>query len=178
MRVFFAFQIDPYISLDIVSWRDSHLLHQGTPVPMENFHVTLAFVGEIAVPEIENLCLLVDKWQEKPCFKGGVLALDRAGYWHQHGIFWLGPSTWPEHLTDLGDKLQSLATRVGGKGDRKAFQPHVTLLRHCDIAQEAPSTIPIFRVRYEEFTLFESRQSKRGITYHPLQSWDLAMRSV
>ena len=174
MRVFFAVQIDPATSLEIAIWRDRQFPGQGRAVSMANFHITLAFIGELTEAKLERLCLCVDKLLENQRITGGAMELDQIGYWHKQGIFWLGPGAWPEQMTLLARKLESLGTRVGGKRAKKSFLPHVTLLRHCESAHSAPSIIPVFRVEYGEFALFESRQGKQGISYHALQVWNLA----
>jgi len=177
MRVFFAVPIDANTCLEIATWRDRSFPGQGRPVPMANFHITLAFIGNVSMPKLEHLCLSVDKLMEKQQLTGGSMELDEAGYWHKHGIFWLGPKSWPRQLTQLASKLKSLGTRVGAKRDKKPFQPHMTLLRHCDIAHSAPSVIPAFRVDYTQFARFDSRQGKQGFSYHALQYWDLITQS-
>ena len=173
MRVFFGLELDASTALQITDWRDRQLPCAGTPVPPANFHITLAFVGPLDNPAIERLCESVEEWLARSEVAGGALSLDQTGYWDKPGIYWLGPSSWPEPLSRLSRKLRGLATAAGAKRDRNPFQPHITLYRRCTGAPLAPSQAPVFSLAYRHFSLFESRQGKKGVSYHSLQDWDL-----
>jgi 2'-5' RNA ligase len=173
MRAFFGLELDPRTALQVNHWRERQLRCAGKPVPTANFHITLAFLGALAEPAIERLCLSVDDWLQRANITGATLQLDRTGYWHKQAIYWLGATHWPEQLTRLAHKLSSLGGAVGAKHDRNSFQPHITLYRNCHDAPPAPALPPAFTLRYEHFALFESRQGKAGVSYHVLQDWEL-----
>jgi RNA 2',3'-cyclic 3'-phosphodiesterase len=172
-RVFFGLELDPVTALQVANWRDRQLNCTATPVPPANFHITLAFIGALNDPAIERLCLSVDDWLARTAIHGGSLILDRTGYWNKPGVYWLGPGSWPEPLTRLAKKLSSLGSAVGAKRDRKAFAPHITVFRQCAAAPPAAATMPAIPLSYRHFVLFESRQGKRGVSYHALQHWNL-----
>jgi 2'-5' RNA ligase len=174
MRIFFGLELDADTALAIADWRDRQLHCDGRPVPPANFHITLAFIGELPMPDIERLCRAVDDWDPASRVPGGTLSLDRTGYWHRPGIFWLGPTEWPGNLATLARKLASLAGSRGGKRDRNDFQPHVTLYRRCSNPPPGPALVPGIEMRYRHCTLFESRQGRQGVSYHALQDWQLA----
>lgn len=174
MRVFFGLEPDAATALAIADWRDRQLLCQGRPVPPANFHVTLAFIGELPGAGIERLCGSVDDWMGRTGTPGGVLYLDRTGYWPRPGIFWLGPGNWPDHLTGMARKLGSLGGAVGGRRDRNPFQPHITLFRGCTEPPPAPPVNPELAMPYGHLSLFESRQGRHGVSYHALEDWPLA----
>jgi RNA 2',3'-cyclic 3'-phosphodiesterase len=173
MRVFFGLELDPATSLQIADWRDRQLSSPASPVPAANFHITLAFPGSLSGPALERLCLSVDEWLARTAIEGATLTLDRTGYWSKPGIYWLGPSNWPDGLTRLAQKLNSLGAAAGAKRDRNTFQPHITLFRQCSTAPPAPAQIPDITLHYQHFALFESRQGKRGVSYHVMHDWDL-----
>lgn len=173
MRVFFGLELDAATALAIADWRDRQLLCHGRPVPPANFHITLAFIGELPGQAIERLCGGVDDWLTHGEVPDGVLKLDRTGYWPRPGIFWLGPCEWPEHLSRLARKLGSLSGPVGGRRDRNTFQPHITLFRRCTEPPPAPPCIPPLTLHYQHCSLFESRQGRQGVSYHVLQDWPL-----
>ncbi len=173
MRVFFGLEPDAATTLAIADWRDRQLHCSGRPVPAANFHITLAFIGELKEPAIDRLCRAVDGWAPRDV-PGATLTLDRTGYWPRPGIFWLGPGEWPGHLARLAGKLGGLAGSAGGRRDRNSFQPHITLYRGCSEPPPAPPSIPPLQMQYGHFTLFESRQGRQGVSYHALQDWDLA----
>jgi len=174
MRTFFALELPPQLAMSIADWRDRQPGGTGRPVPPANFHVTLAFIGQLADDRLERLCHSVDDFLTHDRPAGSELALDHTGYWPRPGIYWLGPSTWPESLTQLATRLRALATAAGARRDRNRFQPHVTLLRSCDTPPAAPTTAPAFQLSYRHFTLFESRQGRHGVSYHSLHYWNLS----
>jgi 2'-5' RNA ligase len=174
MRVFFGLELEPTTSLQIADWRDRQLACAGTPVPPANFHITLAFIGALDDHSIERLCLSVDDWLTQKATRGAALQLACTGYWHKPGIYWLGPSNWPEQLTRLAQKLNNLGSAAGAKRDRNRFQPHITLFRQCSAPPPAPMQVPTINMNYTHFVLFESRQGKRGVSYHVLQDWEFS----
>jgi len=176
MRVFFGLEIDPPTALRIADWRDRQLHCDGRPVSPANFHITLAFVGELGDASMEQLCASVDAWAGQGRAPPGTLSLDRVGYWQRAGIYWLGPASWPPGLTSLATKLRHLASAAGARRDRNTFQPHVSLFRRCTGAPPAPPSIPELALEYNHFCLFESRQGRRGVSYHVLEAWQLGFR--
>jgi 2'-5' RNA ligase len=171
-RVFFGLELDTATTLKIADWRDRQIACDGRPVPTSNFHLTLAFVGELSESAIERLCLAVDDWLTPSNIRGATLNLDCTGYWAKTGIFWLGATSWPDQLDQMTGKLGNLAGSVGAKRDKRSFQPHVTLYRRCQTAPVAPLDVPNIALDYRHCTLFESRQGRHGVSYHALQDWD------
>ncbi len=174
MRVFFGLETEPASALAIGDWRDRQLHAGGRPVPPANFHITLAFVGEIGERALESLCDSADAWLDNAPCAAGCLRLDTAGYWPRPGIYWLGPATWPHTLGAAAQKLRHLATAAGARRDRNPFRPHVTLFRNCDQPPPAPAREPGIDFAYDRITLFESRRGRQGVGYHPLADWPLA----
>lgn len=172
MRLFFALEAEPDTARAIADWRDTRLVADGRPVPAANFHITLAFVGDLPHTKSERLAGAVDNWGA--AVAGGDLVLDSPGYWPTVGIFWLGPARWPEALDDLAAKLRSLSSAAGARRDGKAFRPHVTLFRRCEQPPPAPAALPAISWHYSHFSLMESVQGKSGVSYRPLASWALS----
>jgi 2'-5' RNA ligase len=174
MRTFFALELPAGLVLQLADWRDRQLGGCGRPVPPANFHITLAFVGKLSGGALERLQLAVDSWLAGEPARGDTLLLDRVGYWPRPGIYWLGPGDWPDSLAGLAAKLRRLGSAAGAPRDRSSFAPHVTLFRNCEGAPAAPAQLPAFSFSYSHFTLFESRQGRSGVSYHPLRQWELA----
>ena len=99
--------------------------------------------------------------------------MDSTGFWQRPGIYWLGPREWPRQLEQLVRRLGAISGQVGGKQEKRRYQPHVTLFRGCREAPPQPAQAPAFSFAYDHFTLFESRQGKQGVSYHPLADWEL-----
>lgn len=174
MRTFFGLELPADTAMQIADWRDRQFGPGGRPVPPANFHITLAFIGEVAPPAVERLCHAVDVWLAREDVPGAGLELDCTGYWPKPGIYWLGADSWPRSLSAMAAKLGQLATTAGARRDRNPFQPHVTLFRNCTAAPAAPALQPAFALHFRHITLFESRQGKTGVSYHAVQHWDLS----
>ena len=173
MRLFFALEAEPATALQIADWRDTALMVDGRPVPPANFHITLAFVGELSHAKSDQLANAVDAHIEQMTLAPASLLLDQPGYWPKPGIFWLGPTSWPESLTALTGKLRGLATAAGARKDHNTFRPHVTLFRRCALPPTAPTGVPQITWPYSHFSLMESVKGKNGVSYRPMTSWSL-----
>jgi len=173
MRVFFGIEPGSETRQSIADWRDRYGLAAGKPVPPANFHVTLAFIGDVNDRDLETLCHTVDEQQRGQAFVAGALTLDRVGYWPGPAIYWMGTSQDVPQISQLAHKLQSLSGRVGGRSTKKAFTPHITLYRNCGAPPPAPVVLPDIELTYTQITLFESKPGRTGVSYHPLAEWDL-----
>ncbi|WP_279246632.1 RNA 2',3'-cyclic phosphodiesterase [Candidatus Litorirhabdus singularis] len=169
MRAFFAFKPKPEICLNIESWRRLNWPLLARPVPVANYHMTLAFLGDINEPQLEAL---IDKTStlELPSFK---LTLDTTGFWSKTGILWLGPSTPPAALNQLAQALGSVASSCQLPVARSQFKPHLTLARRVNPPPGAPLQLPEFSCACSSFALFESSQGKHGVSYHTVAEWAL-----
>jgi len=174
MRLFFALELPADLTLKIAAWRDRALPPAGRPVPPANFHITLAFLGEVPERRLDRLCSDVDGALAERAAPGGELRLDQVGYWPRPRIYWLGSRQWPEALGELARRLGGIGAALGDQRRRDRFQPHVTLLRGCDTPPPAPADAPDFTLEYCSFCLMESRQGRRGVSYHPVAGWELA----
>jgi 2'-5' RNA ligase len=175
MRLFFGLEPDPATALQISDWRDRQFPGFARPVPPANFHITLAYLGEIQSREVERLCEKVDQIFTSPA-AAGLLQLDRTGYWPRPGIYWLGPSQWPSSIDVLSKRLGN--TGAGGPSSKShsRFIPHISLFRACKSAPPAAAVEPDFKFRFDHITLFESRQGRSGVSYEPLEHWELSPR--
>ncbi len=176
MRLFFALEPDPDTSMRIADWRDRQFGRAGRPVPPANFHVTLAFLGELREAGLERLEAAVDERLARGGLSGGRLELDITGYWQRPGVYWLGASFCPESLQRLARTLAGVGAALGCRKDSRSFQPHLTLFRGLGVAPPAPAVAPRFVLPYAHFILFESRQGRQGVSYHPLRDWALPPR--
>lgn len=170
MRAFFAFDLSPSEKLAVASWRSRNLSGLQNPVPDANFHVTLAFLGEISPAQMDQLCRGVDDWLAQASFSPGTIKLDQIGYWAPPQVTWIGPREWSEDLNRLAQKLGQLGSGLGMRMEKKTYQPHVTLSR---MGPPPPAALqqPELSIHYDGFTLFESVKGRQHVHYHPLADW-------
>jgi 2'-5' RNA ligase len=171
MRLFFGLEPASADKQRIAEWRDRSLRGAGRAVNAANFHITLAFLGEVPPERVERLAAAADEALADPG-PPLTLTLDRIGYWSRAGILWLGPSSWPDQLDRLASRCAGAGSRVGSARSRRDFTPHLTLFRQCTDAPPALEA-PSFSVSFSEILLFESEQIATGVRYAPTAAWPL-----
>ena len=128
----------------------------GRPVPRDNIHLTLAFLGDL---DDERAAAAAAVRGEGKAF---VLSLDRLGSFRKARVAWAGASRAPGELVALESQLGEALRGLGFTLEDRPFAPHVTLLRKTErtLAAEA-----IEAVRWEvgEVTLVRSRAGKYEI---------------
>ncbi len=166
-RTFFAFQPDASTRARLARWVKQSWPALPRPVTESNYHITLCFVGQTSNDQLARLVTYADRVLCNPC----ELILDQTGYFPKPGILWVGPSQAPPALLELASALQKAPRSVGIKQARSKYVPHLTVARGVEHNVATPLTEPCFRVHVDRFSLFESRQTERGLRYFPLETW-------
>ncbi|OYP97910.1 RNA 2',3'-cyclic phosphodiesterase [Pseudomonas mandelii] len=166
-RLFFALNCPPEQRKAIAQWRSALELRSGRPVPAENFHLTLLFLGAVGVAQIGEICAAAAKVH----VPGAPLrlALDRMDVWRKSGVLVLAPEQAPPELLRLVYALEQAMLPFGFEEASKAFRPHLTLMRDYRMPVPESATSPEFFMRADRFVLFESRKGR----YRALAEWPL-----
>jgi 2'-5' RNA ligase len=170
-RLFFALSCAPEPRRKIAQWRSALQLRSGRPVPAENFHLTLMFLGAVGVAQIAELCTAAANVR----VPGAPLrvVLDRVDVWRKHGVLVLVPQQAPAELLRLVYALEQAMLPFGFEDSPKEFRPHLTLMRDYRLPVPESSTPPEFVLRAEHLTLFESHKGHyRALAEWPLVSQD------
>lgn len=167
-RLFFALWPSEEVRSGLAEVMASLHVGHAKPVPAENLHITLLFLGSVTT-------------QTRTCAEAiaaGIaghpfeLSLDQIGFWPQSGILWLGARELPESLAAL---VRDLHLGIAGCGidlDARPFKPHVTLMRKALVVRrERPLGAVAWRV--DDFVLVESKTTRDGSHYQVLTSWRL-----
>jgi 2'-5' RNA ligase len=171
MRAFFGLSPDVKTKLAIEVWRNKAFHHFDAPAPAANFHVTLAFLGQVIPKQLDVLCESVNQITDIHTFD---VSLNHVGYWSKPKALWLGcKDTHNEHL-QLAKNLSQIANSIGLQIPKQDYIAHLTLARKCSVNPTAPLIEPAFTWRNAEFHLFESVLGKKGVSYHIRHSWLLA----
>ncbi|MDB5994322.1 MAG: 2,5 ligase [Pseudomonas sp.] len=166
-RLFFALDCPPAQRKAIAQWRSALELRSGRPVPAENFHLTLLFLGAVGVAQIADICTAAAKVRVP-----GValrVALDRLDAWRRAGALVLAAEQAPPELLRLVYALEQAMLPFGFEEAPKEFRPHLTLMR--DYREPVPESAspPEFWLRADRFVLFESHKGR----YRALAEWPL-----
>jgi 2'-5' RNA ligase len=166
-RLFFALDCPPEQRKAIAQWRSALLLRIGRPVPVENFHLTLLFLGAVEVAQIAEICTAAAKVR----VPGATLrlALDRLDVWRRAGVLVLAPEQAPPELLRLVYALEQAMLPFGFEEVHKEFRPHLTLMRDYRAPVPESTTPPEFFLRADRFVLFESHKGR----YRALAEWPL-----
>ncbi len=167
MRLFFGLKPGPQSALDIVSWRERFLPPMLHPVPVDNLHITLSFLGQVKEQQLEQLMVSAEQIQVNRF----ELNLDQLGFWSKPKILWIGPAEVPDEILQLVKLLTSLRRRLGLQADKSEYIPHISIARRCEIPPPAGIIDPEFKIHFDSFALFESTRTRSGMRYRPMQEW-------
>ena len=88
-RLFFALDCAPAQRKAIAQWRSALQLRSGRPVPAENFHLTLKFLGSVAIAQIADICDAAGSVRTSG--ERLTVVLDRLDVWRRAGALVLAP---------------------------------------------------------------------------------------
>ncbi|TMP34739.1 RNA 2',3'-cyclic phosphodiesterase [Pseudoalteromonas rubra] len=169
-RLFFGIRLDTHSQAHINAWLRTEVRARKAPTKMENWHLTLAFLGQVEASQETDMVAFA-RQLKVPTF---TLNFARTGYWSGNGIFFLRPEPEPPQLSALAEPLRDMGAAQGLHCDRLPFAPHITLLRGHKGEPEVRSSITPFTLSVTQFHLYHSyRCDSRGLIYEPVQSFDL-----
>ncbi|MGR9105489.1 MAG: RNA 2',3'-cyclic phosphodiesterase [Gammaproteobacteria bacterium] len=167
-RLFFAIWPQAKVREGLVRSRDLYCPHGGRWTPAEKLHVTLVFLGNVEVERIASV--------EASASRIDANAFEMRFDWLRaapgRGMVWLAPRAVPQDLLDLVALLKSSLNDAGFETEKRAYRPHVTLIRKLREPFQARE-IDAVHWPVESFALVESRQSEGSSRYLPTRIWRL-----
>jgi RNA 2',3'-cyclic 3'-phosphodiesterase len=98
-------------------------------VPVENVHLTLKFLGDVSLKNLEVLTEIISQavsgYQVFDISVGGLGAYPNI---HKPRVIWIGLEC-PSELTALQHSLEVETSRLGYAREERSFSPHLTLGR-------------------------------------------------
>jgi 2'-5' RNA ligase len=131
-------------------------------------HLTLAFLGAIRAATRDCLTRRADDIR----LAAFDLEFDQLGCFRRHGLLWAGASRVPPPLLQLVEALRAAQLACGLVPEQRAFQAHITLVRHLRHCPPDQSIAPL-HWRVGEFVLVRSDLSANGASYDVLRRWTL-----
>jgi 2'-5' RNA ligase len=144
--------------------------------PAANLHLTIRFIGSVdrALVEAIGDRLAVQSLLAIDLELGNVGTF---GHGHHARVVWQGLRAGAEAVTALAVQVDAECAAAGLIGEKRPFQPHLTLARARarDGAELSPLPEPprLSPWRATELVLFASRLSRAGAVYEPLRALKL-----
>ena len=136
-------------------------------VAVENLHLTLRFLGNVPVTDIDRLCNHLSRVSMQPF----AFSLQRWGHFSRPGILWIGPDTPGAPLCELQAAVQT-ACREAFAAPDKHFRAHVTLFRKLTRLPPVQAFEPI-EWPVDGFVLVASTPRPDGVQYRVLREFAL-----
>lgn len=176
-RVFFALWPDAGVGAALAALsRDCAAQTHGRAPPAANLHLTLAFIGDVTQQRVSTLRNIGPHVAAAvPPF---TLTLDRIGVFGRQGVTWAGPSSAVTALERLAFALSAALATAGFEIERRAFHPHVTLVRRGRTRMPDSTrsgvelSVPIVW-NVSRMTLAASEATRGAPRYVALDGWDL-----
>tara|TARA_R110002096_G_scaffold116164_2_gene251714 strand:- start:11551 stop:12060 length:510 start_codon:yes stop_codon:yes gene_type:complete len=137
---------------------------EGRAVDRRNWHITLAFAGDVEdamIPTLQQRAAAIP-------FEPFRLHFDRLEFWPRPKIAALVAMTVPAELETLVSKLNALLQDLGIVTEDRTYRPHITVSRNARnfaverLAQRATT-------EWSGFELVESLSGPGGASYVPLK---------
>lgn len=165
-RLFFALWPEDDVRAAVAAVADELRLDTGRKVPAANYHVTLAFLGEVdhtAAATAQAIGAAIHG-------SSFTMTLNTFGWWRKPAVAWIAPADPPASLVDLAQTLGNALRAAGLPVETKAYRPHLTLARKVTAR---PALEHDFEVRWPigALHLIESRAGASGVRYEPVAHW-------
>jgi 2'-5' RNA ligase len=157
----------------------------GRPVPAQNLHVTLAFLGSVPQERLTELDRIACQGAAAFAAAAPVLTFDRLAYWARPRLLCAlagelapapdtgaAPDHEPAGALQLSAALKQASVAAGFAPDLKPFRAHVTVARKVT---HAPATEVLAAVEwcFTAFALVDSRTEPTGPVYSVIDSYSL-----
>jgi len=141
IRSFIAIELPGEIKSDLAQLGD-RLMDARHPfvkwVDFENIHLTLKFLGNVAVNQITEITeAMREAIRGVSPFRLEISGLGAFPRMEQPRVIWVGISGETDKLSELQRRVDSKLVRLGFAGENQSFVPHLTLARVRDGASSS-----------------------------------------
>lgn len=167
-RLFFALELPAKDKAAISHWRELSFGMFAKPVPMENLHLTLCFLGDVSQHQEQQLIILTDQIQAQ------VINMDFSdiGVFSKPGVLYMAPCGDFSPATKLAAILNKFALQLSIKVEKRAFKPHITLFRKVKSLPGVEQP-PLFSIQFRNLVLYRSTRGPNSVIYRDVASWAL-----
>jgi 2'-5' RNA ligase len=162
MRCFIAAWPDEVTRLALTSLSDDvrRRIEHRRATRVDDLHLTLAFVGDLADDVALDLAQAVAKLRFKPF----AWQLDTLGFFEQARVVWVGAADEAtKMLADLADRVRALLDEMNVAYDRRPLAPHITLLR--GVKRFGVEAVAPILWRIDSIALYRSSPTRQASRY-------------
>ncbi|MBW8189517.1 RNA 2',3'-cyclic phosphodiesterase [Neiella marina] len=125
-RLFVALPLPPTIRRQVARWQRAYQPLHAKPVPADNLHLTLAFLGSCDARVKQQVCeqlssIALPSWCQE---------LSQTGWFAKPKIGYLAPQQTAAALQTLASQVQQRMQQLGMVLPEHDFIPHVSVFRH------------------------------------------------
>ncbi len=174
VRVFFAIWPDDTAQKQLAALAERLQAESpcsGRRIEPENIHLTLVFVGEVDSGKLAALCRVADGIKGPGACAFDVV-IEEILYWKHNRIVCAALRQIPLKLMNLASALQDALSAAGFSIERRAYKPHITLMRKVS-CRTLPELAEPITWRAREWMLVKSEQTSAGSVYSPIGRWPL-----
>ena len=175
MRLFFALWPDSRararmeaLGVALPMAASAPLADQARRVSPSNYHLTVAFLGEVAETSVDAL----RTWAAAQHFPGFALTFDAYEYWPKPEVVVAAARQIPTELELLWQAMHIEIAAHGLGLNPKRLRPHVTLTRKVTQAPVLPTMSP-FEWQPQSFSLVRSDRGGSSSVYTVVDTWPL-----
>ncbi|MDG2364036.1 MAG: RNA 2',3'-cyclic phosphodiesterase [Methylococcaceae bacterium] len=163
-RLFLA--ICPPMSLTQTIAQSIRLPIDCRPVPAENYHVTLVFLG-LVEPEVQvEICRSMAQVQSTPF----TVQFRQITHWEKPKVLCLTDSKANGALLNVVTQIKKSVEKLGVSVERRPFQAHLTVAK--GVLRPHVDAVNRISWQVDSFCLLESISVSPGVRYAVIQKWD------
>ncbi|MEZ0536941.1 RNA 2',3'-cyclic phosphodiesterase [Caldicellulosiruptoraceae bacterium PP1] len=142
---------------------------------IDNFHLTLKFLGEIEIESINKIHNILSEILLNT--KGFTLQIDSCAYFKGNGnlrVVYLKPSKNLDKLFDLYNKIENAMYELGFEKEKRPYTPHITIAQDVVLKDD----FQLFRnfienkffeqIEIDKIILFDSKEVNKKRIYTPI----------
>jgi RNA 2',3'-cyclic 3'-phosphodiesterase len=175
LRLFFALRPPAEIGARLLATVGPLLAElEVPPVPAQNLHATLSFIGAVAPEKLDELRAAAARVRARTI----TLDFDAFDFWDKPRVLVAGASREAVAADALARALHEATVGAGFAPDDKPFRAHLTLARKISPTAAKKFSWPLkispgFVVHCDRFALMESRRGEQGSLYSVVEEWPL-----
>lgn len=175
MRVFIAIELDKDVKrlLNDMQQQLNKYAEKANNTSVNNFHLTLRFIGEVEEKEISKIKEAIDVTASK--MSPFLLSLENLGHFSRKhkDILWIGVTGERSKLTGLKGELEENLVQAGFSKEKNEYIPHITLARQVRLNKpfgtiQEEVRLPKARIGVRSISLMESTRMDGELVYRPI----------